>query len=109
MAKRVLAYIKGTLHLKMHYRTRESNKGTSILSGYVDSNYANSKDRKSTTGFCFHLEGCLIVWCLKRQSTIATFTTVAEYFTLYEATTEAVCLKTLLSDLHLVQGSLMII
>ena len=109
MAKRVLAYVKGILHLKMHYKTRGSNKGTPILSDYVNSNYANSEDRKSTMGFCFHLEGCLIVWCLKRQSTVATSTTVAEYFALYEATTEAVCLRTLLSDLHLVQGSLMII
>ena len=41
----------------------------------------------------------IITWCSKRQTTVATSTTVAEYFALYEATTEAVCLRALLKDL----------
>ena len=104
MARRALAYVKGTLTLKMYYRTRGSNaSGNPKLVGYVDSDYANSPDRKSTTGLCFYLEGCLVQWCSKRQTTIATSTTVAEYFALYEASTEAVCLRTLLSDLSIPQ------
>ena len=105
MAKKTLAYVKGTINWKVHYTTRGSANTETKLHGYVDSDYANSDDRKSTTGFCFFLEGNLIDWCSKRQPTIATSTTVAEYYALYEATTEAVWLRAILSDLSLPQQS----
>ena len=101
MAKRTLAYVKGTLNYKLHYPGPSSS--TPVLSGYVDSNWVNSLDRKSTTGFCFFIDSCLVVWCSKKQPTIATSTTVAEYFAMYEATMETVCLCNLLDDLQIPQ------
>jgi hypothetical protein len=101
MAKRTLAYVKGTLDYRLHYPGSSNSKPR--LSGYVDSDWANSPERKSTTGFCFFLNSSLIVWCSKKQVTIATSTTVAEYFAMYEATTEAVCLRNLLDDLQIPQ------
>jgi hypothetical protein len=103
LAKRVLAYVKGTINLSIHYKGSLTKGSTPTLLGYVDSDYANAEDRKSITGFCFYLSGNLISWCSKRQTTVATSTTVAEYFALYEATTETVCLRTILSDLSLLQ------
>ena len=47
MAKHTLAYVKGTLYYKLHYPGPSNS--TSVLSGYVDSDWANSPDRKSTT------------------------------------------------------------
>jgi hypothetical protein len=103
MAKQLLSYVKGSINLKMHFRGSSDPSTPLILSGYVDSDYATSKEKKSTTGFYFFLQSNLIGWCFKKQLTVATSTTVAEYFALYEATTETVCLKTLLDDLHFPQ------
>ena len=69
----------------------------------MDSDWANSSDRKSTSGFVFFIDSCLVVWCSKKQVTIATSTSVAKYFAMYEATTEAVCLCNLLDDLQIPQ------
>ena len=97
--KRTLTYVKGTLDYKLHYH--RSSNSTPVLIGYVDFDQVNSPDRKSTIGFCFFINSCLVVWCSKKQPTIATSITVAEYFAMYEATTETVCLCNLLDDLQI--------
>ena len=94
MAKRLLRYIKSSVSLKMHFRGSPDPSIPLTFTDYVDFDYVNSKERKSTTGFCFFLQSNLIGWCSKKQPTVATSTTVAEYFALYEATTKAVCLRT---------------
>ena len=106
MAKKVLAYVKATLDFKMIYRKKRSNSSTltAILMDYVDSDFANSANRKSTTGFCFYLEDNLISWCSKKQSTVTTSTTVAELIAFYEVTIEAIYIKKLLKSVHLPQS-----
>jgi hypothetical protein len=78
LAKRVLAYVKATINYRLHY-SRGSGKSITILTGWVDSDYINSDDQKSTTRLCFFVENALVYWCSKRQVTIAINTTVAEY------------------------------
>jgi hypothetical protein len=102
LAKRTLANVKTTINYRLHYK-RGSGSTTSTLTGYVDSDYTNSHDRKSTTGVCFFIDDSLIYWCSKRQSTVATSTTVTEYFALYEATTECICLRNLMADIGISQ------
>jgi hypothetical protein len=102
LAKCTLVYVKATINYRLHYK-RESGSATSTLTGYVDSDYTNSDDHKSTTRVCFFIDDSLIYWCSKRQSTVATSTTVAEYFALYEATTECVCLRNLMADIGISQ------
>ena len=102
LAKRVLAYVKHTINYRLHY-CRDSSGITPVLHGYVDSDYANSEDRKSTTGFCYYYGSCLFDWCSKKQSVTATSTTVAEYIALYEATTQAIAHRITLNDLQLTQ------
>jgi molybdopterin biosynthesis enzyme MoaB len=102
LAKQVLAYVKVTINYRLHY-SRESDKSTAILTDWVDSDYTNSNNQKSTTGLCFFVENTLVYWCSKRQVIIATSTTVAEYFTFYKATTECICLRNLITDIGLSQ------
>jgi hypothetical protein len=65
LAKRTLAYVKTTINYQLHYK-RESGSATPSLTGFVDSDYANSDDRKSMTRVCFFIDDSLIYWCSKR-------------------------------------------
>jgi hypothetical protein len=102
LAKCMLAYVKITINYRLHYK-RGNGSATPTLTDYMDSDYTNSNDRKSMTGVCFFIDNSLIYWCSKRQSTIATSTTVAEYFALYEVTTEYICLHNLMADIGISQ------
>jgi hypothetical protein len=102
LAKHTLTYVKTTINYRLHYK-RGSRSATPILTGYVNSDYANSDNHKSTIGVCFFIGDSLIYWCSKRQLTIATSTTVAEYFALYEATTKCVYLRNLMADIGIPQ------
>jgi hypothetical protein len=59
LAKRTLAYVKATINYWLHYK-RGSGSATPTLTGYVDSDYANLDDRKSTTRVCFFIDDSLI-------------------------------------------------
>ena len=75
------------------------NKGELI--GFADANWAGDLDtRRSTTGYVFFLNGGTISWNSKRQPTVATSSTEAEYMSLYSATQEAVWLRNLIKDLE---------
>jgi hypothetical protein len=102
LAKRTLAYVKAIINYRLHYK-RESGSATPIFTDYIDSDYANSDDCKSMTRVCFFIDDSLIYWCSKRQLTVATSTTVAEYFALYKATTECICLHNLMADIGIPQ------
>ena len=61
------------------------------LVGYADSNFAGDpKDRKSVMGDCFFLNGAVVSWSSKKQRTISTSTTEAEYIALSHVTRKAV-------------------
>jgi hypothetical protein len=102
LAKCTLAYVKATINYRLHYK-RESGSATPTLTDYMDSDYTNSDDCKSTTRVCFFIDDSLIYWYSKRQSTIVTSTIIAEYFALYEATTECICLHNLMADIGISQ------
>jgi hypothetical protein len=61
LAKRMLVYVKITINYRLHYK-RGSGFATPTLTGYMDSDYTNSDNRKSTTGVCFFLDDSLIYW-----------------------------------------------
>ena len=69
--KQVLRYLKGTSHLKLTYESR-------YLAGYSDADYAGDRsDRKSTSGFIFHLATNAICWRAIKQRCTATSTVEA--------------------------------
>jgi len=55
--------------------------------------------RRSTTGFIFTVNGGLVAWASKRQSTVATSTAEDEYVAAAMATKEAIWLRKLLGVL----------
>src|SRR5271163_1124758 len=71
IVKRLLGYVKGSINLKMHFRGSSDPSTPLIFSDYVDSDYTNSEERKSTIGCCFFLQSNLIGWCSKKQPTVA--------------------------------------
>jgi hypothetical protein len=64
LAKRTLVYVKATINYRLHYK-RESRSATPTLMGYVDSDYTNSDDYKSTTRVCFFIDDSLIYLWLR--------------------------------------------
>ena len=95
-AKRVVKYLKTTSKYAIKFNGNEASE----LVGYADANWASDPDtRKSTTGYVFLLNGGAVSWNSKRQTTVATSSTEAEYMSLYSAVQEAIWLRRLLKDL----------
>lgn len=95
-AKRILKYLKTTQDISIVFDG--SNKGELIA--YADANWAGDLDtRRSTTGYIFFLNGSAVSWNSKRQPTVATSSTEAEYMSLYSATQEATWFRSLLKDM----------
>src|SRR5208282_775910 len=100
-AKHLLRYFKGTIHLRQVYSANQSPK----LVGYADADHANDEDdRKSFSGYCFFLDdkSAPITYSSKKQSLVAQSTMEAETVALSHAAKEALWLRQLCHDLHVV-------
>ncbi|KAF7372227.1 Copia protein [Mycena venus] len=101
-AKRILRYLIGTKSFALIL----GGDLPIYLTGFTDSNYAPPGDldkRKSTSGYCMSLGGGVISWSSKRQSTVATSSTEAEYMACCHAAKEAVWLRMLLHAVRFLQ------
>lgn len=93
--KRLLRYLQKTKHFCLIFK-----KNCSDLHGFVDADWASCNiDRRSYTGYCFVLSGCVISYESRKQRTVALSSTEAEYMALAEACKEAIYLKNLMSEL----------
>jgi hypothetical protein len=128
--KRILRYLKGTQNVKIEYnghrnvsiagyckgdlplvnKFRESGEGANKRVRvnpelYVDADYAADPDsRRSITGYIFMLAGGPISWQSRQQSSVALSTMESEYMAACAATQEAIWLRLLLKDLHILDG-----
>ena len=94
VAKRILRYIKGTHTYGIQY----SSNGNADLVGYTDSDWAGDlDDRKSTSGYVFHLVYGPIFWSNKKQRTISFSSTESEYRGVVNATIESIWILQILS------------
>ena len=94
---RVLRYLKGTAGYTVRYGSYERLQG---LKGYSDSDYAGDPaDRLSTYGYIFTLCGGPVAWTSKKQRSISTSTTEAEYVALCQTSKQAVWYSGLLRDI----------
>jgi Reverse transcriptase (RNA-dependent DNA polymerase) len=94
--KRVMRYLKGTLHAKLKF----SKDGNPSIFSYTDSDWASDEDdRRSCTGHVFIKQGGAISWNSKRQPTIALSSTEAEYMALSSCAQEALFYRQLETDL----------
>jgi len=78
----------------------DNNLQTSVT-GYSDSDWGRDPDtRRSISGYLMFMNGCLIGWCCKRQTSVALSSMEAEYMALCLATQEAVWLIELMHNLN---------
>lgn len=95
-AKRILRYIKGTMNHGLFYTHSQDSK----LVGYSDSDYGGDlDDRKSTSGYAFHISSAVFSWSSKKQQTIALSTCEAEYMAAATCTCQAMWLKNILGEI----------
>jgi hypothetical protein len=81
LIKEIFRYIKNSLLRDIIYRKRHQNKNLTFTAS-IDSDWAGSSilgDGRSILRYSFFLFRGFILWLFKRQSTIATFSTEAEY------------------------------
>lgn len=95
-AKRILRYLKGTIDLCLKF---DKSKNNTIVTGYVDADWGNSSDRRSYTGFVFMIGSNAISWESRKQSSVATSTTEAEYVAMAHGAKEGIYLNNLLNEL----------
>ena len=76
------------------------DKGPDPLFGMTDSDYANTKEdsRRSISGYCFFVFGCLVSWRSKLQPITAASTHEAELIAMSFAADEAVWTRRLLIE-----------
>jgi hypothetical protein len=72
---RVLRYLKGTPGKGIWMENNNSNE----ICGYFDVDWAESFDRKLTTGFCIFVGGNLVTWKSKKQNIVARSSAEAEF------------------------------
>jgi hypothetical protein len=96
--KRILRYIRGTLHLGLHLRPSTQDD----LVVYSDADWAGYPDtRKSTSGYAVFLGDNLVSWSSKRQNTVSRSSAEAEYRAVANGVAEASWLRQLLHELHI--------
>ena len=96
-AKRVLRYVRGTLHFGIHFAL-----GPLTFSTFSDADWAGDPtDGKSTTSMVIFLDSSPISWSSKKQSTVSQSSTKAEYRALASTTAELAWLRTLFKELKL--------
>nr|GAT44721.1 predicted protein [Mycena chlorophos] len=81
--KRVFRYLSGTRNYGLVYGPQRDGV---VFEGYCDADYAaNLDDRKSISGYAYMLAGAAFAWSSKKQTTVATSTTEAEFTSLAQA------------------------
>lgn len=94
--KRILRYLKGTIHYKLRYKY-SSNFDLDV---FVDSDFGGDiNDRKSKTSYVFRLGENIISWKTKKQTSVAQSPPEAEYVAMANSAEEGMWLKQLLNDL----------
>jgi len=95
IAKRVLRYLKATLHYAITYV-----KSNEKLKPYSNSDWAgNIDDHKSRSGNVLFLSGALINWKSIKQASVSLSTMEAEYAALCEVSLEIVYVKQILKHI----------
>jgi hypothetical protein len=96
LAKYVLSYLKGTVDYRLHYDGAHGDG----LHSYLDSSFRDQADDcHSTLGYVFLLADAAILWCSRKQKTVAQSTTQAEYMALTDVANQATWYHSFLIEL----------
>ena len=94
--KNLLRYIRSTIDEGLIF----SASGSQIITGFSDSDYImDPVDRKSILAYIYMFAGGLISWISRKQKSVATLTTEAEYMVLSICVKEGLWISQLLRDL----------
>jgi hypothetical protein len=97
VAKRILRYVKGTLHFGLNIHP---SIAPGALVAYSDADWAGCPDtRRSTSGYSINLGDNLVSWSAKKQPTVSRSSCESEYRALALTAAEIVWLTHLLRDL----------
>ena len=102
-AKKFVRYLKGTMNLGLVYGQITARDSLPYgLIGYANSNFAGDpEDRKSVMGYCFFLNGAVVLWSRKNQRIVSTSTTETKYIALGHTAREAMWIKRFVNELEL--------
>ena len=96
LVKRILRYLRGSVNVGLVYRCIKD----SILTGYSDSDFAGDlRDRKSTSGCVIELDGNVVAWFTRKQTTVALSSTEAEYISACEMVKELLWFRCLVQEM----------
>lgn len=97
-AKRILAYLKGTLNIGITYYCFNDQRELEL---YTDADFAMCLDtRKSTSGAVVTLNSSPLGWFSRKQNLVANSTTYAEYIAPHDGTCEIIWIRRLFDDLR---------
>jgi hypothetical protein len=95
----LLRYLAGTIHYRI---LLDGNCTLEDVKVFTDADFANcTDDRRLYSGYVTTLGGSLLSWRSKKQQTVSTSTTEAEYRALFEGVQESVWLKYLFQSLNI--------
>lgn len=96
IAKKLLRYLSGKSNIKINF---PSSHLPIVLEGFADADYAESNDRRSTTSYIFTINQGAVSWKSRLQRSTALSSTKSEYMSYSDATTEAIYIRQLLSNM----------
>ena len=99
---RTIKFVIDTRKRVLSFDLKEQEGSQWTLKAFSDSDWAGAKDdRRSITGYCIHLNGCLISWKSRGQKHVTLSSTEAEYVAVSEACTDIMFIKMIMEFLEL--------
>jgi Reverse transcriptase (RNA-dependent DNA polymerase) len=92
---KILRYLKGTPGKRIWMKNNNSNE----ICGYSDTNWAETFDRKLTTGFYIFVDENLATWKSKKQNVMARSSAEIKYRAMPSTVSELIWVKQLLKDI----------